>query len=82
MFIYGGFSKSSKCFGDSYKFDITSKVWKRIQTNSGPKKRAFFTLTHVGDGIALFGGIDEDDKIYGDMWVLRESIWYKINENG
>lgn len=65
--LFGGFS-SSIAF-PMLTFNLETFNW-TMNNNNLLFTRGFFATSNIGTSIYIFGGVDESDLIYADMWLL------------
>jgi N-acetylneuraminic acid mutarotase len=74
ILLFGG-SINNKSNNDIYKFNITSKIWTKLEPLADPGNQPTPREGHVatlidGDKMLVHGGINEKEQCFGDAYVL------------
>lgn len=92
MYIFGGFTPSYTCFNDLWRFNYTTKTWRRIIAEGDlPLPRAYFSLNGyeqvnatTGETkyyLILFGGVLTDSSLAMSSRLLSTIHLFDIKEN-
>ncbi len=83
--LYGGFGGDGNGLADTWRWD--GATWTAV-ADVGPGPRIGATLTGVGAGAILFGGVDSvsagpaDRSVRGDTWRWDPGTWTQIQDIG
>lgn len=73
--IFGG-SCNYKSFNDLYKYNITAKIWTKLEPIADlghtpcPREGHVALLVGEGDKMLVHGGINEEQECFDDAYIL------------
>ncbi|KAI9011436.1 hypothetical protein BC832DRAFT_538434 [Gaertneriomyces semiglobifer] len=77
LLLYGGFGDTS-VLGDAWVYDIKFDTWKEATSwfaGTLPSARAGMTCTLSEGKVLMFGGVDQNQQLLSDFWVLDPLKW-------
>ncbi|KAK9872927.1 hypothetical protein WA026_020279 [Henosepilachna vigintioctopunctata] len=84
MYIFGGCTCSMTTFNDLWKFDLSTREWKRpLATGTYPSPKACSSLVYYNNQLVLYGGWSYPPSypLYQSWHLFDELHIYDINKN-
>ncbi|KAL9655107.1 hypothetical protein ABK040_008888 [Willaertia magna] len=72
FYIFGGFREDQPS-NALYSYSIVDQVWRAVETKTQPDSRLLHGSVSVGDRLWVFGGMQNFNKIYSDIWSYTYS---------
>lgn len=85
ILIFGGrASNEVDVFNDTWAYDVTNKIWTKINTTAAAPERRFSTVYGVSNGYFYVSTGQEAENLYDDIWRfnLSTNTWKKLNPTG
>lgn len=81
--MFGGSTVSGNRGSSRETWEWNSRRWRRVST-SGPSPRMYCHMAYdpVRRVTVLFGGCNDEGKIYSDTWTWNGRVWREVSSSG